>query len=293
MVSAQLRVVAENILQMKKLLDFKGHFVAFREIILLLTKHRQLTWEMTKREIGERYVGQMLGALWTVGHPLILMGIYIFIFTYVFKAKIGGTRELPLNFTVYLLSGLIPWLCFQEAMAKGSVAIVSNANLVKQVVFPIEILPVKIVLAALPTQLVATAILVVYVLIKQQGLFLTYLMWPVVFFFQIIAMIGVSYLLSAIGCYFRDLKDMVQVFCVAGLFLLPIFYLPASVPTLFKPILYVNPLSYMIWCFQDVLYFGRFEHPWAWLVFISGSLAVFCLGYRLFRRVKVYFGNVL
>lgn len=248
---------------------------------------------MTKREISERYSGQIFGLFWTVAHPLILMGVYLFIFAVVFKMKIGGTREMPLDYTTYLLCGLIPWMSFQESMSKGATAITGNANLIKQVVFPIEILPVKGVIATIITQLISTTILVVYVLVSHHSLPWTYLLTPVLIFFQIIAMIGVSYIVSSVGAYLRDLKDFIQVFCLVGMYLMPIFYLPASVPPLFRPILYLNPFSYMVWCYQDVFYFGRFEHWWAWIVFSALSTSVFYIGYRIFRKLKIMFGHVL
>lgn len=278
---------------MKSLLHPKGHFLAFRELIGLLTRHRQLTWEMAKREISDRYVGQVFGVLWSLGHPLILMMVYVFIFGFVFKVKVGGTADMPLNYTTYLLSGLIPWLAFSEAMSKASTVIVGNANLVKQVVFPIEVLPVKGVLASLLNQVIFTVLLMVYVLSYHHVLPWTYILIPLLILMEMLAMIGASYVLSAIGVYFRDIKDFVQVFCVVGIYLMPIFYLPDQVPALFRPILYLNPFSYLGWCFQDACYFGRFAHPWAWVVFFVMSLSIFILGYRVFRRLKVMFGNVL
>jgi lipopolysaccharide transport system permease protein len=278
---------------MKALFNLKAHFQAFREIADLLTCHRQLIWELTKREISDRYAGQVFGTLWVIGHPMILMCIYVFIFSFVLRMKVGGTRELPLDYTVYLLSGLIPWMAFQEAMSKSSMVIIGNANLVKQVMFPLEVLPVKSIIASLMTQLVSTLALASYTLISHGLLPWTYFLIPLVFLFQLLAMIGVSYILAAIGVYFRDLKDFVQVFCVAGMYIMPIFYLPSAVPVLFRPILYLNPFSYLIWCYQDVFYFGRLDHLWAWLVLSVGSMLVFCSGYRLFRKLKVMFGNVL
>jgi lipopolysaccharide transport system permease protein len=277
----------------KRLFNIREYLFAFKEVMILLTKHRQLTLAMTKREIGERYAGQVLGVIWAIGHPIILIGVYLFIFAFVFKARVGGTVDLPFNYTVYILSGLIPWMSFQESMSKGSTVIIGNANLVKQVVFPIEVLPVKGVLASLLTQFVASLVLILYVLIRYHHLFLTYLLWPFIVFFQVLAMIGISYILSAVGCYFRDIKDFVQVFSIIGIYMMPVVYLPMWVPSGFRPILYLNPFSYMIWCYQDALYYGRFEHWWAWPVYIVGSLAIFCIGYKVFKRSKIYFGNVL
>jgi lipopolysaccharide transport system permease protein len=248
---------------------------------------------MTKREIGERYAGQMLGLFWTVGHPLVMMGVFVFIFAIVFKLKAGGTYELPLDYTTYLLSGLIPWITFQESMSKATTAIVANANLVKQVVFPLEILPIKGVLASLVTQAVSIMVLIGYVSFKHGLPPWTYVLLPVLLMFQCMAMVGVSYILSSVGVYFRDLKDFVQVFCLMGMYLMPVFYLPEMVPKIFRPVLYINPFSYMIWCYQDVFFFGRFEHPWAWAVFIFSSVFLFYGGYRIFLKLKIMFGNVL
>jgi lipopolysaccharide transport system permease protein len=278
---------------LNSIFHLKNHFQAFRELISLLTRHRQLTWEMTKREISDRYAGQTFGLFWAIGHPLILMGVYVFIFALVFKMRTGGTRELPLDYTTYLLSGLIPWLSFQESMSKSSTVIVNNANLVKQVVFPIEILPVKGVIASFMTQLFSTLILVTYVFFRHDYVPASYSLLPILFFFQILAMTGVSYIFSSVGTYFRDLKDFVQVFSVVGVFLMPIFYLPAQVPKLFRPVLYLNPFSYFVWCYQDACYFGRMEHPWAWIVYSVGSVTLFYLGYRIFRKLKIMFGNII
>lgn len=275
------------------LLSGRAHWQAFREVFGLLTRHRQLTWEMTRREIADRYAGQMLGTFWAVGHPLALMGIYVFVFAWVFQVKIGGTADLPLDYTTYILSGLIPWMAFQESMSKGATVILGNANLVKQVVFPIEVLPVKTVIASFGTQFVATGVLIAYVVTRHGSLPWTYLLLPALVGFQALAMIGVAYIFAAVSVYFRDLKDFVQVFCLAGMYLMPVFYLPDMVPATFRPLLYLNPLSYMAWCYQDACYFGRLEHPWAWPAFFGGSLVTFYFGYRVFRKLKICFGSVL
>lgn len=278
---------------MVSLFNLQTHFQALNELIGLLTRHRRLTIEMARREISDRYLGQVFGFFWAVGHPLILMAVYVFIFGYVFKVKIGGTQELPLDYTTYLLAGLIPWFSFQEAMGKSSTVIINNANLVKQVIFPVEILPVKGVIASLITQLIFLLLLLLYVLISHHTLPWTYALLPVLLLLQTLAMIGVAYLLAAIGPYFRDVKDFVQIFSAVNFYLLPILYLPEFVPAAFRPFLYLNPFAYLVWCYQDALYFGRFEHWWAWPVFAVMSFGIFIIGYRLFRKLKVMFGNVL
>jgi lipopolysaccharide transport system permease protein len=274
-------------------LSISRNIQAFIELFLVFRTRGRLIYELTRREIFDRFTGQVLGVFWTIGHPLILMLIYIFIFGFVFSVRTGGTLDLPLNYTSYLLSGIIPWLVFSEVMGKSSTVIVSNASVVKQVIFPIEVLPIKNVLASLVTEYVFLILLAFYTIIANHTIPWTYVFIPGLVLLQTLAMIGISYLFSSVGVYFRDLKEIVQDFLSLALFVLPILYLPESIPAVIRPILYINPLSYMIWCYQDVLYFGSFKHPWAWIIFGLGSLIVFVFGYRVFRKLKVMFGNVL
>ncbi len=255
--------------------------------------HSDLIWEMTKREITDRYAGQVLGIFWAFCHPFFLISLYVFVFAFVFKQKVGGTADMPLDYTAYLLSGLVAWLSIQDGLLKSCTVITNNSALVKQAVFPLEILVIKSMLVSLLPQFISLLLLMAYVIATHGSLHLTYLLLPVLIFIQLLGMIGIAFVLSPVGAYFRDIKDILQLLAMAGMYLLPIFYLPSWVPSLFQPLLYINPFSYMIWCYQDVLYFGSFEHPWAWLVAVIFNLLIFDLGYRLFRKVKPMLGNHL
>ncbi len=272
---------------------FRGNFQAFCEAFALLRYNKRLSIELARREILDRYSGQIIGPIWALAHPLFMMGLYVFIFTVVFKIKIQNSIEMPLDYTTYLLSGLVAWIGCQEAMSKACTAITSNSSLVTQVTFPIEILAVKGVVASLFPQTVSLLFLIIYVIWTNGFPPITYLLLPILLVIQLLFMIGISLFLSITGSFFRDTKDFVQLVSIAGLYMLPVFYLPQWVPAIFKPIIYLNPFSYLIWCFQDVLYFGRIEHPWAWFVTSILSIIFFIMGYRLFRKVKPFLGNVL
>ncbi|MCB9109933.1 MAG: ABC transporter permease [Anaerolineales bacterium] len=274
-------------------LNISTNIRAFIELLMVFRLRGRLIFELAKREVFDRYAGQVFGVLWTIGHPLIIVLIYIFIFGFVFTMRVGGTLDMPLDYTSYLLSGLIPWLIFSEVLGKASTLIVNNANVVKQVVFPVEVFPIKTVLASIGTFIIFLVLLTIYALVANGFIPWTYVLLPFLVILQTFAMIGVSYLLSAIGVYFRDLKDFVQIFNSIAFFVMPILYLPEAVPSALRLMLYLNPLSYMIWVYQDALYFGKFNHLWAWAVFGLGSLVIFILGYRVFRRLSVMFGNVL
>lgn len=259
----------------------------------VMRQYRHLTWELTKREIRDRYAGQMLGLVWTVGHPLCLMGIYVIVFAFIFRIKIQANTGSSLDYTVYILSGLIPWLAFAETLAKNVLILVGNANLVKQVIFPIEVLPVKSVLTSVITQMIMTCLLFFYVLLRHGAVPWTYALIPILWMAQFCAMTGAGFLLAAFGAYFRDLKDFLQVFLIANLYLMPIFYMPAWMPTALKPIIYINPFSYFAWCYQDACYYGFIAHPWAWPVFCFGSVLLLAIGYSLFRKLKPHYSTVL
>lgn len=256
-------------------------------------RNRHLAVEMAKREIADRYAGQLFGFVWALGHPMLQMLVYLFVFSFVFKVSLKRLDSLPFDYPIYLLAGLIPWMGFIDVLAKGSTALVSHSNLVKQVVFPLEVLPVKSVLAALLTQLVSWVVLILYCFARHGSLPPTLGLLPVLIAVQMVAMVGVVLLLSAVGVFLRDLKDLVQAFTVIGVYLVPAFYLPDMVPGLFRPLVYLNPFSYMVWCFQDVIYYARFEHPIAWLLFPLLALTVFTAGVRVFGYLRPYFGNAL
>ncbi len=266
---------------------------ACRAAYMTLSANRGLVFEMTRRDLKSQYAGQIIGNWWVVAHPLFMMSLYVFVFAYVFKVKLGGTVDMPLSYTAYILSGLVPWLSFNQCMARAPVVLPGHANLVKQVVFPLEVLPATAVLLNLIPLAVGLVVLLVHVIWTNGLPPATYLLLPLLVTLQMIAMLGVSFALAALGPFARDTKDIVQIFALAGNYLMPIFYLPEWVPNALRPLLYLNPFSYLTWCYQDALYFGRFEHPIAWVANTVGSFLVLAWGYSIFRRLRPFFGSAL
>src|SRR5262249_1156856 len=185
----------------------------------LMTKHANLTLAMAHRELTSRYAGQFIGAFWIIGHPLFLTLLYVFVFGVVFKQRIGGTHELPLDYTSYILIGLMPWLTLAAALGSSSHSIIANAPLVKQFNFHLEGLPAKDVLIACVTWVVGMAATVLYILATTLAMSWMWVLLPVAFFFQLLMMIGCAFALSAVTVFFRDVKDLVTVFTTAGIFL--------------------------------------------------------------------------
>jgi len=266
---------------------------AFVEGASLLRRHRRLLLTMVRRDLALRHINQVMGSFWIVGHPLFLMALFVFIFAVVFDPKVGGTYELPRDYTVYILSGLVPWMAILPALTASCNSIVANSALVKQFTFHLEILPAKDVFTASVIWVVGMIVIALYTLLHYGSLPWTYLLLPLGAAIHLLVVVGLAFLLSAVTVFLRDTQDLVTVFANAGVYIIPVTYLPQWVPQLFRPVLYLNPFSYLIWMYQDILYFGRIEHPGSWVASGVGGLLIFAFGYRVFRRLKPIFGNVL
>jgi len=262
---------------------------AFRSVF----QHRALAVEMTRRDLGGQYAGQAFGQFWIFGHPLLLFTIYVVIFAVVLQVRIQASVDLPRDYTTYIMAGLVPWFSILQTLTRSPMALVGQASLVKQVVFPIEVLPVSAVIASLVPLSVGLILVVGRGAIFLDDVPVTLVLLPVLIAIQLCFLLGVAFLLAAITPFFRDIKDVIVVLTVAGVYVLPAFYLPEWVPATLRPILYANPFSYFIWAYQDVLYFGSIEHPFAWAVIVALSVISLCLGYRVFRHLKPYIANVL
>ena len=258
-----------------------------------LFQQRRLVIEMSKRELTDRYVGQALGWSWSIIHPLILMGLYVFVFTVIFKQNMGGTRDFPLDYTAYVLTGLTCWLNIQDALTRGATSVTSKSELVKQVVFPTEILPVKAVLSSGLSMSVTLLILLAYTTVQFGFHIAPFILGPVIVLAQLLFLTGSAFFFSSLSVFVRDTKEFVQVFCFAGVYLIPAFYLPSWIPGLFKPILYLNPFSHFVWCFHDAFFYRRIEHPISWLIVLVLALSTFLIGHRVFMRLSSAFGNFL
>jgi lipopolysaccharide transport system permease protein len=270
-----------------------AHVQAFGEAADFLRRQRRLIFAMAKRDIGSRYAGQLLGTFWAVGHPLFQMAVMVFVFGVVFKQKIGGTYDMPLDYTVYILSGLAAWLSLVPVLASATTSVTSNTNLIKQFTFDARVLPAKELVVGSIVWAVSVGIVMLYTLAVYHSVPWTYVLIPVLTVIHFMTALGLAWALAALSVFLRDIKDMISLVNTAMLYLLPVVYLPTWTPELFRPVIYANPFSYLIWVYQDVFYFGRIEHPWAWLVASLFAMFLFTSGYRLFRRLQPMFGSAL
>jgi lipopolysaccharide transport system permease protein len=258
-----------------------------------VSKHRSLVAAMTSRELTDRYAGQVLGAAWAVISPLLTMLIYVWVFTYIFKGRLGAIDDTT-AFTAYALAGLAPWVAFCEVLSRAVGVVVNNSNLVKQIVFPVEVLPLKIVLASFPTLAIGLVLAVgasyMSGLLDIERLLLLLPLAVICYFFFLA---GICFLLAALGVFLRDLKDIITFVLGVGMFLNPIIYPPGGAPPWLAESFKYNPVASMIQTFHHAVVGPVDPANYSWVVMPLASLVVFVLGWRTFRVLKPTFGNAL
>ncbi|MBU6378574.1 MAG: ABC transporter permease [Gammaproteobacteria bacterium] len=263
------------------------------DLLRATLRNRALVRQLVTRDLAGGFAGHGLGTLWVYLQPIVVVLTFMLIFGVVIGSRIAITSTFPGDYISYILVGLVPWLMTANALGRAPSVFISQSNLVKQVVFPIDALPVASTIACIVTFIPSFAILLGYKLFAGGGLSSLALLLPLVMAAHAILIIGVMLLLASITPFVRDLREIVTVYTTISMYFTPAIYLPDWVPEALRPALYVNPFSYVVWVYQDVLFFGRIAHPIAWVVMAVMTLAVFTYGYRVFTRVRPYLGNVL
>ncbi|HJZ83128.1 MAG TPA: ABC transporter permease [Pyrinomonadaceae bacterium] len=251
-----------------------------------------LIFSLTRRELAARYRGSILGIVWALLTPMVMITIFTFIFSGIFKARFGASSS-QWDYALYLFCGLLPWNSFQESLQLSSSTIVSHANLVKRVIFPLETLPVSICLAAVANQLFGTVVLVAAVIILRQEIHSTIVLLPIVLIPQLIATCGIAWLVSSLGVFVRDIVQGITLVLMAWMYLTPIIYPESLVPSRYRAAINLNPFTPLIRNYRRLLLEGS-SPDWAGLgYFAVFALVGFLLGYWWFARTRKNFADVI
>lgn len=247
---------------------------------------------LTKRELAARYKGSVLGILWAVLTPIVMIAIFTFIFAGIFHAKFGNNSS-RWDYALYLFCGLLPWNAFQEAVQLSATTIVSHSNLVKRVVFPLETLPLSQSLAAVTNQLFGTAALLAAFVIINHKLHATLLFLPLLLIPQLLATFGAAWLLASLGVFVRDIVQGVGLFLTAWLYLTPIIYPESLVPNEYRILIALNPFTGLVRCYRQAVLEGAFP-DWRALAYFTGfAVMLFLLGYWWFAKSRKNFADVI
>ncbi|MCX2977545.1 ABC transporter permease [Candidatus Marimicrobium litorale] len=259
----------------------------------LALSNRYLIAQLVKRELALKYTGSVLGGLWVVVTPLIMLAIYSLFFTVVIKAKWGGAGFESDAFALLLFAGLLLHSFFAEILTSAPQLVVSNPNYVKKAVFPVEVFAIVQTLTAALGLTVNLTLLLLFVTIFQglpgpEALFSIVILVPL-----LLMALGTAWLLSAMGVFFRDISQMTGLLAAALLFASPIFYPVSALSERAQGFLYLNPLTFLIEQLRLVVFAGVLPNFTGLGLFFMGAALFSYLSYRLFIRVKVGFADVL
>lgn len=256
--------------------------------------NRQLIAQMTRREVVGRYRGSILGLTWSFFNPVFMLTVYTFVFSVVFKSRWGvGGDESKTQFAVVLFVGMIVHGLFAEVLNRAPSLILSNVNYVKKVVFPIEILPIVAMGAALFHSLISLSVLLAAFILFNGYLHWTVVFTPLVLLPLVILTLGFAWMLASLGVFLRDVGQTVGIITTVMMFLSPVFYPITALPENLRPWVMANPLAFIIEQTREVLVWGHLPN-WIGLgTYTLAAAVVTWAGYFWFQKTRKGFADVL
>lgn len=251
-----------------------------------LYRNRELIGVLVARQLKLRYRGSVLGFLWTLLNPFLLMLVYTLVFSVYLRIDMD-------KYPAFLFTGLLPWMWFASSLQQGVTSILDGAGLVTRSQFPAEVLPVVTLTANAVNFLLTLPLLLIFLLAFRVRLGAPALLLPVLIGFEYLLSLGLVLLVAALNVYFRDLQHILLHLLTVLQFLTPVFYPLSVVPEPFRFLALFNPLTILITAFQDVLYFGRFPDRLLLLALLAFSCVVLWLATVYFNRQKATFAEAL
>jgi lipopolysaccharide transport system permease protein len=257
-----------------------------------ISESRELLRELIRRDLTSKYKGTYMGFVWSVINPLVMLGIYTFVFSYLFKVRFrpdaGGG-----HFVLYLFCGLVPWLAFSDAVNRCAGIILENSVLVKKSVFPLEILPLHVVLSGVFTELIGLGILLFATVVTTRALSPFIIIIPLLMILQIFFALGLGMLFGSLTVFFRDIRYIVALMLPMWMFLTPIMYPETLIPERARILIWMNPMALLVGMFRNAILDGTMPEPAKVGVLVGMVAVVFYGGLLFFRKTKSEFADVV
>lgn len=272
----------------------ESHSASPVALVRSLWQHRYLIRDLARRDAVGRYKGSLLGIVWSLITPLFMLGIYTFVFSQIFKARWGSSgSDSKTEFAVILFAGLIVFNLFSECIVRAPGLILANANFVKKVVFPLEILPCVNFFSALFHATISIVVLLTFELIVNGTIPITVWMIPIVLLPLMLFILGVSWWLAATGVYLRDIGQTIGILMTGLMFLSPIFFPASALPQNWQLLVQFNPLTVPIQQARQVLVWGTAIDWTAWVAYTSAASMIAWAGFAWFQKTRKGFADVL
>lgn len=264
----------------------------FYRFLKHLRNNYKLLLILAYNDFREEYLGSYLGIIWAIIRPSAFIFVIWLVFTYGIKPGAGITSS---SMILFLLTGMVPWFFFSEALVKSCNSIVENEFLVKKVAFSVNILPFVSILSCLIIHLILLSLVIFIVILSGYYPDLYWLQIPFYVFCSIMLLLGLGWLISAIRVFVKDIGEVVGLIVQFGFWFTPVFWSPDKVPERFRFILDLNPMAYIIQGFRDSLInkVWFWDHGIATIIFIIMLSFVLFLGALAFKRLTPHFGDVI
>ncbi len=266
--------------------------VKFSQKIRYYYNQRDLLFNYVRKDLKERYVGSVFGFYWSVINPLILLGIYTFVFSVLFQVRFGENSGIGQS-ALFIFCGMVPWMTFHEAVGRSTGVLIDNSNLIKKVMFPSKILPMYIVISHFVNMLIGFGILIVAAQLSGRPLTAYALLLPFYVVAQFFFTLGFSWMAAAVNVFIRDMAQVISQFLIIWMYLSPIFYSVELIPEKLRPYAYINPFTHLVEGYRDILLNGVMPSLWGLAIFWAVSLTVFVLGYLFFSRNQYKYADIL
>jgi len=245
---------------------------------------------MSARDLKTINRGSLLGVGWLVLSPLVQVTAYVLIVSYIFGARLSPEAG-PFDYALYVLSGLIPWQMVQRSLIEATSLVRGRMEILKQVIYPVETLPVTALLTSLPAPAVGVTLYLALAAASGKLAF-SMLALPLVLLLLAMFQVGCSWVLMVAGVVFKDLREALVMLLGLLVYFSPVLVSENIVgPTIWELILVLNPLSHIVIAFRDVLQGSL--HPASWLAFVTMALLMFWAGAWTVNRTKVYINEYL
>jgi lipopolysaccharide transport system permease protein len=248
---------------------------------------------MIKRDVVGRYRGSIMGIAWSFFNPLLMLVIYTFVFSVVFKARWGTGGDSKADFAVLLFVGMIVHGLFAECVNRAPTLVPANTNYVKKVIFPLDILPWVALGSALFHAAISLVVLLAVQLVVWRQVPWTAIAFPVLLLPLVFATMGFAWALASLGVYVKDVAQMTGVLTLILMFISPVFYPVSALPPQYQGWLYLNPLTFIIEESRNTLVFGRLPDPVHWVIAMAASVLIAWGGFAWFQKTRRGFADVL
>ena len=246
--------------------------------------YQEMINSLVRRELRGKYAKSVLGFLWSFLNPMFQILIYTFVFSVIFRNDLD-------NYYIFLMSGLLPWTFFADSFSSGAVAINGNAEMVKKIYFPREVLVIAEVNAKLINMLLSFIVMGVFILISGTGFSWQLVFLPIVIAEEYLFALGCSLIVSAITVYLKDMEYIVNVILMAWVWGTPIMYNYANISGLFQKALGFNPMTPIVLTYQDIFYWHKTPEITRFLIPLLVGLAVLAVGEVLFSKLSRRFAE--